>query len=176
MGGDNSKVEPVNISSEPIQKEEIILNPAFKAIVDDFFTKYLSFNKKDMDIDFDDFNNKIQYLYKASGEMVDYTSNKKAYTYSLSTGIKMIVLVNRNNNQVNYVGMIYDSHEGGSLKDFILSNIKISMILQKITDPTQTNAFLSQLANEGDGEGVLSGNKYRIYNNNGGYVFIVRKE
>ena len=173
----NSTIVQPQPQPQPQQvKSETAINQDFKKGVDEFFTKYLSYNTLDMNVDFDDFNNQVQYLFKTTGIKVDYTNKRKAYTYKLGPGMSLLALVNIESNKVNYVGMMYNSHEGNSLDSFIISNIKVSMVLQGTTEPHDVMPFLTKLAENSDGEAVLDGNKYRTANKNGAYVFIVRKD
>ncbi len=155
-------------------KNEKILNQEFKSGIDSFFTPYLQYSDTDMEIDFDNFNNQIQYLFKVSGIKVDYTSKKKAYTYQLPGKINMVVLVNVQTNKINYLGMMFNSHEGGNLSTFIISNMKIMMVLQKTTNPHDIQPFLEDLSKNGDGQATLGQNEYRFYSKNGTYLLLAK--
>ncbi|MDU7378846.1 MAG: hypothetical protein E7L09_10795 [Enterobacteriaceae bacterium] len=153
---------------------EKILNQEFKSGIDSFFTPYLQYSDTDMEIDFDNFNNQIQYLFKVSGIKVDYTSKKKAYTYQLPGKINMVVLVNIQTNKINYLGMMFNSHEGGNLSTFVISNMKIMMVLQKTTNPHDIQPFLEDLSKNGDGQATLGQNEYRFYSKNGTYLLLAK--
>lgn len=153
---------------------EKILNQEFKSGIDSFFTPYLQYSDTDMEIDFDNFNNQIQYLFKVSGIKVDYTSKKKAYTYQLPGKINMVVLVNVQTNKINYLGMMFNSHEGGNLSTFVISNMKIMMVLQKTTNPHDIQPFLEDLSKNGDGQATLGQNEYRFYSKNGTYLLLAK--
>lgn len=155
-------------------KNEKILNQEFKSGIDSFFTPYLQYSDTDMEIDFDNFNNQIQYLFKVSGIKVDYTSKKKAYTYQLPGKINMVVLVNVQTNKINYLGMMFNSHEGGNLSTFVISNMKIMMVLQKTTNPHDIQPFLEDLSKNGDGQATLGQNEYRFYSKNGTYLLLAK--
>ena len=153
---------------------EKILNQEFKSGIDSFFTPYLQYSDTDMEIDFDNFNNQIQYLFKVSGIKVDYTSKKKAYTYQSPGKINMVVLVNVQTNKINYLGMMFNSHEGGNLSTFVISNMKIMMVLQKTTNPHDIQPFLEDLSKNGDGQATLGQNEYRFYSKNGTYLLLAK--
>lgn len=153
---------------------EKVLNPEFKSGIDSFFSPYLQYSETDMEIDFDNFNNQIQYLFKVSGIKVDYTNKKKAYTYQLPGKINMVVLVNVQTNKINYLGMMFNSNEGGNLSTFVISNMKIMMILQKTTNPHDIQQFLENLSKDGDGQATLGQNEYRFYSKNGTYLLLAK--
>lgn len=153
---------------------EKVLNPEFKSGIDSFFAPYLQYSDTDMEIDFDNFNNQIQYLFKVSGIKVDYTNKKKAYTYQLPGKINMIVLVNVQTNKINYLGMMFNSNEGGDLSTFVISNMKIMMVLQKTTNPHDIQQFLENLSKNGDGQATLGQNEYRFYSKNGTYLLLAK--
>lgn len=153
---------------------EKVLNPEFKSSIDSFFTPYLQYSDTDMEIDFDNLNNQIQYLFKVSGIKVDYTSKKKAYTYQLPGEINMVVLVNIQTNKINYLGMMFNSHEGGDLSAFVIANMKVIMVLQKTTNPHDIQPFLESLSKNGDGQATLGQNEYRFYSKNGTYLLLAK--
>lgn len=153
---------------------EKVLNPEFKTGIDSFFTPYLRYSDTDMEIDFDNFNNQIQYLFKVSGIKVDYTSKRKAYTYQFPGKISMVVLVNIQTNKINYLGMMFNSHEGGDLSTFVIANMKVMMVLQKTTNPHDIQPFLENLSKNGDGQATLGKNEYRFYSRNGTYLLLAK--